>query len=128
MRDYKKLLVWERAHKFALEIYNLSKLFPKEELYGITSQIRRASLSIPTNIAEGSGKNTSKDFSKYLGIAAGSASEVDYLLLFIKELKLVDNGKIELLINEVNEIKKMLNAFQLKIHSDAKVQLLKASS
>jgi four helix bundle protein len=83
MRDYKKLLVWERAHKFALEIYNLSKLFPKEEQYGITSQIRRASLSIPTNIAEGSGKNTSKDFSKYLGIAAGSASEVDYLLLFI---------------------------------------------
>jgi len=56
-----------------------------------------------------------------LGIAAGSASEVDYLLLFIKELKLVDNGKIELLIKEVNEIKKMLNAFQLKIHSDAKV-------
>ncbi|MEW6196562.1 MAG: four helix bundle protein [Bacteroidota bacterium] len=117
MRDYKKLLVWERSHKFALEIYNLSKSFPKEELYGITSQIRRAALSIPTNIAEGSDKYTSKDFSRYLGIASGSASEVDYLLLFVKELKIVDNDKVELLINEINEIKKMLNAFQSKIIS-----------
>lgn len=116
MRDFRKLVVWEKAHKFALEVYNISKLFPKEELFGITSQIRRAALSIPANIAEGSGKNTSKDFSRYLSIAAGSASEVDYLLFFIKELKIVDDSQVDKLISEISEIKKILNSLQSKIN------------
>jgi four helix bundle protein len=116
MRDFRKLIVWKKAHNFALEVYNISKLFPKEEIFGITSQIRRAALSIPTNIAEGSGKNTSKDFSRYLSIAAGSASEVDYLLLFIRELKIVDDSQVDKLLNEISEIKKMLNSLHSKIN------------
>lgn len=117
MRDFTKLVVWERSHKFALEIYHISKLFPKEEVFGITSQIRRAALSILANIAEGCGKHSSKDFSRYLSIASGSASEVDYLLLFIRELKIIDDNKIDTLIKEINEIKKMLNSLHSKINT-----------
>ena len=72
MRDFKKLLVWEKAHKLTLDIYAATKSFPKEELYGITSQMRRAAVSIPTNIA--GGKNSEKDFNRFLSIAFGSAS------------------------------------------------------
>lgn len=115
MRDYKKLIVWERSHIFAINVYKLTKLFPKEELYGITSQIRRAVISIPTNIAEGSGKHTEKDFARYLSIAAGSASETEYLIILSKELEFIKEPVAKDLIIEVNEIKKMLNAFMLKI-------------
>lgn len=86
-------------------------------MFGITSQIRRAALSIPANIAEGCGKHSSKDFSRYLSIASGSASEVDYLLLFIRELKIIDDNKIDTLIKEINEIKKMLNSLHSKINT-----------
>lgn len=119
MRDFKKLMVWERSHKFAIVVYKLTKQFPKEELYGITSQMRRAAISIPTNIAEGCGKRTEKDFSKYLSIASGSASEVEYLLMLAKELEFVDEINFELLYTEINEIKKMLNSFQIKINTNS---------
>ena len=119
MRDFKKLIVWEKAHKFAIKVYLLTKQFPKEELYGITSQIRRAVISIPTNIVEGCGRETSKEFSRFLSIAAGSASETEYLLILSKELELVANDLIEPLIYEVNEIKKMLNSFQIKIKTNS---------
>lgn len=71
MRDFRKLKIWERSHEFTLNIYKLTKSFPKEELYGITSQLRRAAASIPTNIAEGCGKQTEKDFARFISIAAG---------------------------------------------------------
>lgn len=119
MRDFKKLIVWERSHKFAGIIYRLTKQFPKEELYGITSQIRRAAISIPTNIAEGSGKNTEKEFARYLSIASGSASEVEYLLILSNELEFIDHKNFELLNTEINEIKKMLNSFQIKINANS---------
>ncbi len=115
MRDFKKLKVWERSHNFVLNIYQLTKLFPKEELYGIISQLRRAAVSIPTNIAEGSGKQTEKDFAKYLSIAAGSTNETEYLLILSKDLGFIKESIATDLITEINEIKKMLNAFILKI-------------
>ena len=115
MRDFKKLNVWERAHNFVINIYKLSKPFPKEELYGITSQLRRAVVSIPTNIAEGCGKHTEKDFVRYLSIAAGSTSEVEYLLILSKDLKFIDESIAFAQITEINEIKKMLNALMMKI-------------
>jgi len=71
LRDFRKLKIWERSHEFTLNIYKLTKSFPKEELYGITSQLRRAAASIPTNIAEGCGKQTEKDFARFISIAAG---------------------------------------------------------
>jgi four helix bundle protein len=115
MRDFKKLIVWERSHNFVLTLYRLTRLFPKEELYGITSQLRRAVISIPANIAEGSGKQTEKEFARYLSIAAGSASETEYLLILSKDLQFIEESASNDLIIEINEIKKMLNALITKI-------------
>ena len=115
MRDFKKLNVWERSHKFVLNLYKVTKFFPKEELYGITSQLRRAVVSITTNIAEGSGKQTEKEFARYLSIAAGSTSETEYLLILSKDLEFIKESVATDLITEINEIKKMLNAFLIKI-------------
>jgi four helix bundle protein len=79
-RGYKKLLVWQRANELAREIYLTTKKFPKEELYGITSQLRRAAVSIPTNIVEGSGRQNRNEFKQFINIALGSLAETEYLL------------------------------------------------
>ena len=81
MKDFRQLKVWEKAHHLALEVYKTTATFPKEEIYGLTSQLRRASVSIPTNIAEGCGRNTNADFARFLQIAMGSASETEYELI-----------------------------------------------
>ena len=78
MRDYKKYTVWQKSHQFVLDIYKVTKLFPKEELFGLTSQMRRSSSSIPTNIVEGAGRKGDKDFCRFLYIAFGSANEIEY--------------------------------------------------
>jgi len=104
MQNFKDLIVWQKAHENALLIYSSTKGFPKEELFGITSQIRRAAVSIPTNVAEGCGKFTKKDFANFLQIAFGSAQEVEYLSLLSSELNYfnkTDYQKIESLNNEV---------------------------
>lgn len=77
MRDFRKYEVWQISHQFCLEIYSITRLFPKEELYGLTSQIRRAALSIPTNISEGCGRNSEAEFAHFLNIALGSAHETE---------------------------------------------------
>ncbi len=86
MKDFRQLKVWKKAHQLALAVYKATKGFPKEELYGLTSQIRRASMSIPTNIAEDCGQNTDAQFARFLQIAMGSASETEYLLLLSHDL------------------------------------------
>jgi len=104
MQNFKDLIVWQKAHENALLIYSSTKGFPKEELFGITSQIRRAAVSIPTNVAEGCGKFTKKDFANFLQIAFGSSQEVEYLSLLSSELNYfnkTDYQKIESLNNEV---------------------------
>jgi len=115
MRDFRKLKIWERSHAFTLNIYKTTKSFPKEELYGITSQLRRAAASIPTNIAEGCGKQTEKDFARYISISAGSTSETEYLLTLSTDLKYLNESHSKELIIEINEIKKMLNGLLIKI-------------
>jgi four helix bundle protein len=87
MKDFRQLKVWEKSHQLALSVYKATKKFPKEELYGLTSQIRRASMSIPTNIAEGCGRNTDKEFARFLQIAMGSASETEYQLILARDLE-----------------------------------------
>jgi four helix bundle protein len=109
MQDYKKLEVWSKAHMLVKEIYTITKDFPKEELFGIVSQIRRAAVSIPTNIAEGSGKASQKDFGRYLQIAFGSANEVEYLLLLSFELSFVKNEDYQKTQNKIEQVKKMLS-------------------
>ena len=86
MRDFKKYDIWKLSHQLTLDVYLVSKSFPKEEIYGIVSQIRRASTSIPTNISEGCGRDSDAEFNRFLTIALGSAFEVEYLLILSKDL------------------------------------------
>lgn len=108
MKDFRKLIVWEKAHQLTLKIYKVTEEFPREELYGLTSQIRRACVSIPTNIAEGCVRSSDADFSRFLYIALGSTSELEYLALLSMDLKFIKNDLYVGLNNEINEIKKML--------------------
>ena len=108
MKDYKKLIVWQKGHDNAKLVYDLTKHFPKEERYGITSQIRRAVVSVPTNIAEGCGKFTQRDFARYLQIAFGSANEVEYHLLLATDLEVLDGAAYSHLESKLIEVKRML--------------------
>lgn len=117
MQDYRKLQVWDLAHKFVIEIYKITKTFPKSEMFGLVSQLQRASVSIPTNIAEGSSKQSQADFARYLSIAIGSASEVDYLLFLCEGLKYMDEEQYMYLSTEIIKIRKMLISLHKKILS-----------
>lgn len=111
MKDFRELIIWQRSHKLVLSIYSETKQFPRDEVYGLTSQIRRSSVSIPANIAEGCGKQSDPDFARYLSIAMGSASELEYELLLAHDLNYLDTKRYFELSNELVEIRKMLNAF-----------------
>ncbi len=110
MRDYKKIIVWEKSYKFGIQIYSVTKLFPKEEIYVLTSQLRRASVSIPSNIAEGSRKSTQKDFRSFLYNAYGSGAEIEVQIMFARDLGYISTEESNLLLSELSEIMKMLNA------------------
>ena len=115
MHSYKELIVWQKSYNLCLDIYSVSKLFPKEELFGITSQIRRASLSIPSNIAEGNARGSRKEYIHFLRIAFASAAEVETQLMLCKDLSLIkekDYITISLLLTEVM---KMLNSLIKKL-------------
>ncbi len=118
MKDFRNLKVWARAHKLTISIYVLTKKFPKDELYGLTSQIRRSCSSIPTNIAEGCGKASQSELSRYLQIAMGSSSELDYLLMLAHELTYIDDPVYQETSSELIEVRRMLNAFIRKIRND----------
>lgn len=109
MRDYKKYTVWQKSHELVLEIYKVTVHFPKEEVYGLTSQMRRSASSIPTNVVEGCGRNTDKDFCRFLYFAFGSANELEYQLILSKDLNFLESETAMSLISKVEEIKKMLN-------------------
>ena len=115
MRDFRELKSWVKAHKIALDIYTATRSFPKEKRYGLTSQLRRAALSVPTNIAEGCGRGTDSEFAQFSKIAAGSASEVEYLLQMANELRYLDSSQYKILAKGVVEVKKMLNALILSL-------------
>ncbi len=115
MKDFRILTVWEKSHRLTLEIYKTTTVFPKDELYGLTSQLRRATSSIPTNIAEGCGRGSDPDFKRFLQIAFGSASETEYLLMLATDLNYLDSLKAKSLGNGIEEIKKMLSSLISKI-------------
>ena len=94
MQNYKELKVWEKAHFFTLRVYEVSKVFPKDEIYSLTNQLRRSASSIPANIAEGCGKNSQQEFAHFLNIALGSANEAEYFLMLSKRLKIFSRRKI----------------------------------
>jgi four helix bundle protein len=109
--DFRKLEVWERAHRLTLDVYEATRTFPKEELFGSTSQLRRAASSIPANIAEGCGRNGDAELARYLGIAMGSANELDYHLLLARDLGHLPTSRYEHLSAEAQGVARMLAAF-----------------
>ena len=108
MRDFKKYEVWKIGHEFVMEVYSLTHNFPKGEQYGITSQIRQASVSIPTNIAEGCGRKTDPEFARFIHISLGSAHEVEYLLMLSRDLTYLQEADYLLLDQKINMIKRKL--------------------
>ena len=117
MKDFRELKVWEKAHALVLLTYKVTRKFPKEEIYGLTSQSRRAASSVPTNIAEGCGR-TGPEFRHFLQIAMGSACEVEYLLLLSHDLHYIADSDFEDLSTRVIEVKKMITALILKLRTD----------
>jgi four helix bundle protein len=118
MKDFRELTVWQDSHKLTLAIYEVTKLFPKEELFILTNQMRRSSSSIPTNIAEGCGRGTNKEFAQFLQIAMGSAYEIDYQLILAKDLNYIQNEKYLTLSEETNKIQRKLASLLKKIRSE----------
>jgi four helix bundle protein len=115
MKDFKELKVWQKAHLLTLRLYGVTRTFPREELYGLTSQIRRCSASIAANIAEGCGRRGNAELHRFLQIAAGSASELDYHLLLARDLRLLhepDYGETAALLLEV---RRMLTSLSRKV-------------
>ena len=112
MKNFKNLKVWEKGIDLVVNIYNKTESFPKEEVYGITSQIKRSAISIPSNIAEGSGRGTGKDFNRFLGIALGSSYELETQLIIANRLNFLDNASFSLLNSQVDEEQKMIIGLQ----------------
>jgi four helix bundle protein len=117
VRNIKEYEVFKRAHELVLEIYKITKDFPKEELYGLISQLRRAAYSIPMNLAEGGTRQGEKEFSQFINISLGSCEEMRYQLLLSKDLGYIDLERFEKLYNEAEIVKKMLSKLYGKVNS-----------
>lgn len=118
MKNFRDLKVWEKGHQLTLAVYRATAGFPKHELYGLTSQLRRAAASIPANIAEGRGRSGDPELTRFLSISMGSASELEYHLLLSRDLGFLSAAAHETLSNNVIEVKRMLTAFIQKLRAD----------
>ena len=118
MKDFRKLKVWEQSHNLTLAVYEATANFPNRELYGLTSQIRRSASSIPSNIAEGSGRDSDADLRRFLQIAMGSASELEYQLFLAHDLKLLNEDTYIKLNTDVTEVKRMLASFIQRLKAE----------
>ena len=107
-KSFQDLVVWQKAHEVVLSVYRFSESFPKRELYGLTSQLRRSAVSIPANIAEGFKKKTRPDKARYLNIAQGSLEETRYYLILAKDLDYGDNFQLH---NQMEEVSKLLESY-----------------
>ena len=119
MKDFRRLKVWHKAHTLVLDVYRRSAGFPSEERFGLTSQLRRAGVSIPANIAEGCGRRTDADFARFLDYAMGSASEVEYHLLLARDLGFLETDAHDQLHTQTTEIKRMLASLLGKVRTDS---------
>jgi len=118
VKDFRELKVWQKAHELTLSVYRVTAAFPREELYGLTSQLRRASASIAANLAEGCGRSGDAEFARFCSMAMGSASELEYHLLLAKDLKLIKPADYEELAPRATELKRMLTALIQKLNAD----------
>lgn len=121
MQDFRKLRVWEEAHRCALATYALTRSFPRDERYGLTAQMRRSSASVPTNIAEGCGRSSAADLCRFLHIAMGSASTLDYQLILARDLGYVAHEQAAAHAEQVACVKRMLNALLRSIRTKNQV-------
>lgn len=117
MQSFRNLVVWEKAHALTLDVYRSSKVFPREEIYGLTSQMRRCAASIGANIAEGCCRKGDLEFSRFLQIAVGSASELEYHLLLARDLELLNASAYQRLASEAIEVKRMLSSLLRKLRA-----------
>ncbi|MCL1933708.1 MAG: four helix bundle protein [Candidatus Azobacteroides sp.] len=115
MQDYKKFSVWNMAHELTVNIYKETSVFPRHEVYGLVSQLRRAVSSIPGNIAEGCGRYSQAEFAHFLNISLGSANETAYFLLLAKDLKYINDEKYLKLEKNIESIKAMLISLIKKV-------------
>lgn len=119
MQSFKNLKVWEKAHGLTLDVYRTSQAFPREEMYGLTSQMRRSSSSIGANIAEGTCRKGDVEFGRFVQIAMGSASELEYHLLLARDLELLNASNYKRLLEEVTDVKRMLAGLLFKLRADS---------
>jgi len=119
LRDFKNLKVWQKSHQLTLAVYKVTATFPKEEMYGLTSQIRRSCASIPANIAEGCGRAGEIELARFLQIAMGSASELEYHLMLSHDLEILKTLDYNQLATDVSEVKRMLTSFILKLRAES---------
>ncbi len=115
MKDFKELKVWTKAHEMTMGVYQQTRCFPKEELYGLTSQLRRSAASIGANIAEGCGRRSDGEFTRFLQIARGSASELEYHLLLARDLSLLQEDGFHKLDGQVVEVQRMLTSLVQRV-------------
>jgi four helix bundle protein len=117
VKNYKELIVWKKAHEMTLDVYSATREFPREELYGLTSQLRRSAASIGANIAEGSGRRSDNEICRFLQIARGSASEVEYHVLLARDLKFLREEDFQRLSRQADEVQRMLTALIQSFHA-----------
>lgn len=127
MRNYRDLEVWKHSHKLTLELYQASSKFPKEEMFGLTSQLRRSSISIGANLAEGCGRRTTPELARFIRIAMGSASELDYHLLLCRDFGFLTNELYEQTSKELTRVRKMLTALLASVENQLQVKALAAN-
>ncbi|MBX7221143.1 MAG: four helix bundle protein [Blastocatellia bacterium] len=118
MKDFHELKVWKKSHELTLAVYQVTTKFPKDETYGLISQVRRAAASVPANIAEGCGRGGDAELARFLRIAMGSASELEYHLLLAHDLRFLATGEFQCLTAQVVEVKRMLATFIQKLTAD----------
>ena len=117
MHNFKELKIWQKGRRFVKDIYVLTKQFPKEELFVLTSQMRRAAISIPSNIAEGSGRGSDKDFARFIDIATGSSYELESQLYVAYDLEYFSEVELDNNLDKIQEIQKMLFNFKKHLNS-----------
>ena len=119
MRDFKELKVWQKAHRMVLEVYAKSRAFPDNERFGLTAHLRKSATSIPSNIAEGCGRDGERELARFFSIAAGSASETQYQLLLARDLGYLSPEDHRQLDTHVSEVRRMLATFMQKLIPDS---------
>ena len=119
MRNYKDLQVWAKAHSLTLEIYRTTQVFPSDERFGLTSQIRRSCASIPANLAEGCGRRSDGEMARFVQIAMGSGAELSYHLLLARDLRLLGRASYSHLDSDLGEVMRMLSSLSQRLRSAA---------